>query len=504
MASKINVELTSHDAERAEWTWRAAGARNPRGTVPASLVWEGAKVGDVARAEIARTLDGFEILSLVPPRPSDAPDNRIEVVGSGREEPAVTVRTVQRRQRSERPRAHREAPAPGARRNQQQQREQGAATTPPREGSRLRARRSAPAPSGGQPVRLYPRDVHRKAFLASVIPEHRPIAEALVRGGMPEVRKAIARDRDEAAAQGRPAAPEEATLKIAEDLLPRARVAIWLDRAEAALPVAEQLALRDLRSVVAAVDPASEDPRVLEYATTLRGVLERRVAAETERWISEIRAALAANRTVRALRLAARLPDPSARLPEDLVVALLEATNRELVPETPHDRWMVLIDAVANSPIRRQVQAAGLPEDAPPELLELAREHAGRIPSLGALLGVTMAAPPKPEILAKVPRVSRRPRKEGSGRDRGTDSATTSRDQHLARKQDAAPSASSTVAEPAKPDAPAPDAATAAPAVSATAPLVAAEGSPDSEATTTPAQAPLDDYAATEGAPSSS
>jgi hypothetical protein len=418
MASRIDIELTSHDADRGEWTWRAAGARNPKGTVPASLVWEGAKVGDVARAEVVRTLDGIGIVSLAPPPQPTAPTNRIELVGTRRDGPTTaavaTARTERRRPRAtEQPHEHarrtgdRAGAGPGDRRD-----------ATPTQGDRREHRReprrrpqpSASAHAASSAPRLRPRDTHRRALLESTIPEHRPIAEALLRGGMPEVRAAIARDREAAAAEGRAPAPEEATLKIAEDLLPKVRVATWLDRAEAALPIAETLALRDLRSVVASVDPSSKDPRVLDYAATLRAVLDRRVAAEIDRWLDELRAALAAGRTVRALRLASRLPDPSARLPEDLQRDLVAAADRELVPDTPAERWMVLIDAISASPVRRAVTVTALPADAPPELNELAREHAGRIPSLGARLGVSMPAPPKPEILARVPKTSRKPR----------------------------------------------------------------------------------------------
>ncbi len=414
MASKIEVELTSHDAERDEWTWRAAGARQPRGIVPAALVWDGARVGDVARAEIQRRLDGIEVVSLTPPPQPETRGERIEVRGRAADEPAITVRTLRR----ERPRRRPSGAAAGSEHRSQAP----SHGTPRREERPSRARRQpSPAPAPQEQVpRLRPRDTHRRAFLDSVIPEHRPIAEALLRGGLPAVRAAIARDREEALAQGRPAAPEEATLKIAEDLLPRARVALWLDRAEAALPIADTVALRDLRSVVASVDPASRDARVLEYATTLRGVLERRVALELERWLTDLRDALAGGRTVRALRLSARLPDPSAKLPEELQHQLVEVVNRELVEDTPPERWMVLIDAIANSPIRRLVAVTGFPRGASPELDELAREYAGRIPSLGSVLGVAMAAPPKPDVRAKVPQASRRPRSRGAHEAPGT------------------------------------------------------------------------------------
>ena len=48
--------------------------------------------------------------------------------------------------------------------------------------------------------------------------------------------------------------PEASVVKMAEDLLPKLRVAEWLDRAEAAQRQMDHLDLRDLRSVIIAGD----------------------------------------------------------------------------------------------------------------------------------------------------------------------------------------------------------------------------------------------------------
>ena len=145
--------------------------------------------------------------------------------------------------------------------------------------------------------------------------------------------------------------------------------------------------------------------------SALVGLGRRRAAVaqryREDRWQREGAEALQENRLVRALRLAAKLPDPSAKLPTELTQRLVSACNEEMTAQTPSDRWMVLIDAVAQSPIRRQVHPSGLPSDATPELIEFAKENAGRIPSLAALTGVSVPPPPRPEILAKVPRTSR-------------------------------------------------------------------------------------------------
>ncbi|MGH9172649.1 MAG: hypothetical protein ACRD0Z_17585 [Acidimicrobiales bacterium] len=91
MPHRIDVELTStKDAET--FTWRAAKARQPKGTVDASLLPAGAKVGDVVRVEAEIELDGIRILSVLPNREKAAPTDRIEVVGS--KLPVAGVTTV--------------------------------------------------------------------------------------------------------------------------------------------------------------------------------------------------------------------------------------------------------------------------------------------------------------------------------------------------------------------------------------------------------------------------
>ena len=63
MSRRIDIELTSQTGE-GSWTWRAAGARQPKGIVGAALVPPGETVGAVLRADIDVGLEGIEILSL--------------------------------------------------------------------------------------------------------------------------------------------------------------------------------------------------------------------------------------------------------------------------------------------------------------------------------------------------------------------------------------------------------------------------------------------------------
>src|SRR5256885_15711462 len=67
MARRIEVELTS-EREDGTWTWRAAGARQPKGVLDGSLLYDGAKVGDVVRADADFEVDGIFITAVLPPK----------------------------------------------------------------------------------------------------------------------------------------------------------------------------------------------------------------------------------------------------------------------------------------------------------------------------------------------------------------------------------------------------------------------------------------------------
>src|SRR5918992_804670 len=67
MPRRIEVELTSA-RDDGSWTWRAAGARQPKGVLDGSLLPGGAKVGDVLRADAEFDVDGITVVAVLPPR----------------------------------------------------------------------------------------------------------------------------------------------------------------------------------------------------------------------------------------------------------------------------------------------------------------------------------------------------------------------------------------------------------------------------------------------------
>ena len=73
MSRRIDIELTSQTGD-GSWTWRAAGARQPKGTVEAALVPPGEAVGAVLRADVEIGLEGIEILSLTTAKPARSPE----------------------------------------------------------------------------------------------------------------------------------------------------------------------------------------------------------------------------------------------------------------------------------------------------------------------------------------------------------------------------------------------------------------------------------------------
>lgn len=433
MSRRIDIELTS-DRGDGTWTWRAAGAQKPRGTVDSALVPDGAKVGDVLRAQAEMDIEGVTITSLgsTQTRVRTEPE-RIEIVGSGRrdDEQLVTTQLApkgrgDRGDRDRRPRRDGDRPGgdrdrrprPGGDRPDGDRRPRGdrpeGDRRPRRDGERTEggARRGPrhPAPPAlperPKPKRLRPGRVHRKAVLADLPAEQQPIAEEVLRGGMPAVRQAIEAQNEKRAADGEAPINSAELLKLAESLLPRLRTAEWRDRAEAAIADGDQLDLRDLRSVVVAADAAARDDETRELASQLRAKLEERVVAEQALWLEDLQLALDAGRIVRALRVSSRPPKAGTMLSPELRLALTGGANAALTEEATPDRWAAVLDAIAFSPVRTEVAPVSQPAVPSEELLAVIKKYASRVPKVAIAFGIegTKAArptgralrPPKP------------------------------------------------------------------------------------------------------------
>ena len=90
---RIDIELTSR-CDDGSWTWRATGAREPRGILDGSLLPTGAKVGDQLRAETDQFLDGLEITAVLAPKAGGGKPDLLEILGSGRNEPDVIIQAI--------------------------------------------------------------------------------------------------------------------------------------------------------------------------------------------------------------------------------------------------------------------------------------------------------------------------------------------------------------------------------------------------------------------------
>ena len=276
------------------------------------------------------------------------------------------------------------------------------------DGDRSRGPRPDPVPERPKPKRLRPGRTHRSAVLDELAVEERPIAEQVLRGGVPAVREAIAKQNEQARAENRPEIPSDQLVALAERMLPKLRAAEWLDKADAALADLDELDLRDLRSVVVAADGNTRDEQSRALLVQLQEGLARRVEQEQTNWIDDMTANLDAGRFVRTLRLSSRPPKAGTPLPPELATRLIAAVSAGLTPTVNQDLWAAAVDALAFSPVRNQVEPAGRPEQPSQALLDAVMRYGDRLPKLVEMFGLD------PEEVAKA--AKRRPRGGRGGR----------------------------------------------------------------------------------------
>lgn len=411
MSRRIDIELTSQRPD-GSWTWRAAGAREPKGELAGDLIAFSANVGDELTVEAEFHMDGIEIIEAFESKKKRPMPETLEILGSGRDQPLVTTQLVPSRKSRDRDRPR------GDRRGRQDRRSRGDR----KERDHQESRRQDDRPKA---KRLRPGRTHRQALIEDLPEDQHSVAERMVREGVSSVEQALrdqrkkARDaakaKKEAAqkaakeaesprtepADTEPAAetpqtePADDFLSAAGKLLPRMRAAEWRDRADAALAGIDEIDLRDLRSVVVAAEAGAADEEAKALAEELRTKLTERVDREHAEWLAEVAATLADGRMVRALRLSSRPPKAGVPLPQDMVTRLTDAASAALTSDTPTKRWTTVLGAVAFSPVRRTVQPQGIPEKPDKELLAEVTKLSERVPHIAALFGVEPTPPPK-------------------------------------------------------------------------------------------------------------
>jgi hypothetical protein len=407
MSRRIDIELTSQTGD-GSWTWRAAGARQPKGTVDRALVPPGEAVGAVLRADIDVGLEGIEILSLTATKPTRSPEKtegRIEVQGTPKRAPDVSVILApgsgKRRRDDGGERRERQG---SGRRNVADEREGGSRDASDERAERPRGGTGPRRPGGrrpgdvdGRPSRgerpvMPASTVHRNAMLAALRPEQIPVAEQLLRGGLQAVRQAIEAQNTAAKAARKPPVAGDALLAMAEELLPTVRLAEWKDRASVAQTAGKDYRLRELRAVVTASRTVNLDDEARGMAKALQESLDQRTTALREEWLARITNALNDGRVLQAVEASIRPPEPGTRVPAELAVRLATAAGEAMTAELAPEEWMGLLDAVVASPVRRTVKPAGIPDD---EVARQAARHAaGSVPALAKLLGLRIPPPP--------------------------------------------------------------------------------------------------------------
>jgi len=423
-----------------DWTWRAHGARQPKGSIGRDLVPDGAAVGDVLRVEVDQFMDGIEVTSVLQGQVERTGAETLEIIGSGRNEPLVTTKLAgrrgrrddddrrdgrreggrgQRRDGDRRPRRDGEGrgdrdrgPRSAADRKDGDQRRGREGTG--RDGDRRRGREdtgrdgdrrggrssqrsrtAATADTKARARRLRPRRTHRKAAIAALPEDQRRLAQILVRDGVPGLRTAIGTQNKAAEADGQPGIPADLLLKLAERIHPALRSADWQDRAEAALAGVADVDLRDLRSVVVAAESAFRTDENRALADQLREALTARVEREQQTWQAEVASAIEEDRIVRALRLSSRPPKAGAPLPGPVLDRLAAMADASLTSETGQDRWATVLDAVALSPVHLRVVPAGLPTEPGDQLLDVVKRVSMSVPAIAAAFGIEPTAPPR-------------------------------------------------------------------------------------------------------------
>ncbi|MCU1503827.1 MAG: hypothetical protein JWM12_3181, partial [Ilumatobacteraceae bacterium] len=249
--------------------------------------------------------------------------------------------------------------------------------------------------------RLKPGRAHRSAVLADLPEEQRAVAERALQGGLPAVRQAVNEQNARLKSEGKPEIPAAGLLSMAEQLLPKLRVAEWLDRADAALHDLEELDLRDLRSVVAAAeDPTvARDESTRQVAAQLKEALASKQDKELSLWFADIEAAIGVGRIVRALKLSSQPPKAGVRFPAELAGKLAATTTSSLSVDALPDRWVAVLEAAAFSPIRSHVQPTDKPAQINDELLATVKRVGSLLPHIATLFGVEVVAggqSPKP------------------------------------------------------------------------------------------------------------
>jgi hypothetical protein len=380
MARRIEVELTSERGDNT-WTWRAAGARQPKGVLDGSILYQGAKVGDVVRAEAEFDVDGITVISVLPPKEERKGAERIELLPPARELEPVTTTLAPRgrgdaRDRRDRPRRDDDRggrpPRPGARDGERRPR----GDRPDRPGGDRPDRGDRPGrpagertgrPGGDRPDRG---DRRGERPPASDRPDRGAGGERGDRAGRGERRPRPAT----AERRPRPERPAPEPKPKPKRLRPGRthRNAVLADLAPEQRPVAEQLLSGGIPAVRQAIDRQNEQLRSegkpeVKTDALLAMAEELHPRLRAAEWRDRAEAAMAEVEEVdlRDLRSVVVAADDAARDEEtrELASQLREALNRRVDRE--HAEWQgELATTLADGRVVRALRLSSRPPKA--------------------------------------------------------------------------------------------------------------------------------------------
>ena len=371
MPNRLDIEITSQSTE-SSYTWRSAGAKEPKGTIKASLLPSGVAIGDVLKVEADFMLDGIEITAVLPQKIKKGGPELLELLGTGKETAGATTSLLKKSSNRKRRKDARVGPRNKQAKDRKQSRSSKAKTE-------RKDRKPYRSPRG---KRLKPSKKYRNEYIESLPELQKPIAKELSGSTIPNLRRTIEK-------MDLPEGFPDALLDYAENLNQQLKMAEWMDKATAVENNIENIDLQDFRSVVASSARWAKSANSIAIKERLELKLNERIDQDHKKWITSIEEALQEEKTVRALNLSSRSPKAGAQLPEAITTRLIEQANKSLNAEATAHRWSIVAEAVAFSPVRQKITPDGLPTEISEELKESIKKHGDRIPQIAKVFTLT-------------------------------------------------------------------------------------------------------------------
>lgn len=362
VSKKISIELTS-DRKDGFWTWRATGAKEPKGIINSDMLPDDSGLNSVLKVEIESGVDGIRVVSVVPPvaTPNENTGDKYEILELKNPKgfkSGVTTKYSGKPSGKDRSRRSRGQDSSGGRDDWGRGRGQ---------------------PSG-EDKRLQPSTTHRKAWLDSLPEAEAEVGKRVARGGMRAIREALQDASAGNSGAGETATPSSPFIELAERLWLEYRTAEWQDRIDAAAKSFAELPLSEIRAVVASDYPAS--PEYLGKAAELKQKLLERQETEHTAWLKNLEKQLDEGNITRALRMSGHPPRVGVPLPRELAKRLVDSTQEVLSAADSAQKDSVrqaksLIDALTVSPVRRLISP---PDKLIVEVAEKAEQLKDRLP----------------------------------------------------------------------------------------------------------------------------